>query len=313
MPLSFRLHAELAAAHGGAERWGYRRLGVGQINCRGRPLAPHGDAPKPADDGNVSLGKLFGAEEAKTRRAAGLPDDLDWIAPAARPSYQSMGSPADTAQVHPRQFTAAMAALAEEKGARVVLGSATGINRTSTGDVESVSYRAAAAEGATHTLSATDVVIAAGPWTRRVYPRAPISALRAHSVVVRAARPLSAYALFTSIAVPAQAGRRGTHASPEIYARPGAEVYACGEGDRTVPLPETTADVEVDAQRCQDIVDQVGSISDELRDGEVTARQACYLPSNEAGQGNPLVGPTGEKGTFVSDRCSFLWGTWAGG
>ena len=301
MPLSFRLHAELAAQHDGAARWGYRRLGVGQINCRGRPLPTGGEKPKPDGDGNVSLGKLFGADEAKALRAAGLPSDLDWIAPAAKPSYQSMGSPEDTAQVHPYQFTTSMAALAEEKGAHIVLGSATDIHRSAAGAVESVRYRAAA-DGSPTTLAATDVVICAGPWTQRIYPRAPISALRAHSVVIRPTRPLSAYALFTSIAMPAYAGGRAQHASPEIYARPRGEVYACGEGDRRVPLPDASADVAVDARRCRDIVEQVGSISDELRDGEVLVRQACYLPSNEGGQGGPLVGPTGEKGVFVSYR-----------
>lgn len=31
VPLSYRLHKELAAEHNGAERWGYRRLGCGSL------------------------------------------------------------------------------------------------------------------------------------------------------------------------------------------------------------------------------------------------------------------------------------------
>lgn len=33
MPLSYRLHQQLAAEHGGAEKWGYRRVGCGSIGA----------------------------------------------------------------------------------------------------------------------------------------------------------------------------------------------------------------------------------------------------------------------------------------
>ena len=90
--------------------------------------------------------------------------------------------------------------------------------------------------------------------------------------------------------------------SPEIYARPNNEAYACGEGDQLVPLPKTTAEVETDDSRCQDIINYVSSISEELRDGEVTARQACYLP-----QGGPFIGETGIKGLLLASGHT-CWG-----
>jgi glycine/D-amino acid oxidase-like deaminating enzyme len=111
---------------------------------------------------------------------------------------------------------------------------------------------------------------------------------------------VSAYALFTSIDLPhpTKPGRRGETVTPEIYARPNQEIYACGEGDHFVPLPTSSDLVQVDLQRCQEIVDQVGTVSEELRDGEVTARQACYLPNVSRGQG-PLIGETGVKGVLI--------------
>lgn len=68
-----------------------------------------------------------------------------------------------------------------------------------------------------------------------------------------------------------------------------------------MPLPETSADVQTDDARCQDIVDHVSSISDELRDGEVLVRQACYLPNVQSrfSQG-PLIGQTGVKGVILA-------------
>lgn len=211
-------------------------------------------------------------------------------------------------QVHPYQFTTSMAQLAEEKGAKVVLGRVTNIDRAD-GAVRSVTYEENETSES-RTISATDVIISAGPWTKTVFPQAPISALRAHSVTIRPSKPISAYAIFTDISLPAgfAKGKRSAAArvSPEIYARPNNEAYACGEGDTLVPLPKSTEDVAVDDSRCQDIIDHVSSISDELKDGEVTAGQACYLPNVEA-RGGPLIGQTGIKGLLLASGHT-CWG-----
>ena len=308
VPLSYRLHAELAKEHGGGERWGYRRIHCGQLTAKGRALGPaDGTHAKNRLETSVSLQKRS-KEAIGVLRAAGIPKDLDWFAPESVQDYDEMGGPDTTAQVHPYQFTRSMATLAEEKGVKVILGSATSINNSSDA-INSVTYTDKATSQ-THTIPATDVIISAGPWTQSIYPPAPISALRAHSVTIRPSRPVSAYALFTEITLPRDFGRTNEstrskrahtkHVTPEIYARPNNEVYACGEGDTFVPLPETTADVETDDARCQDIIDYVSSISDEMRDGEVTARQACYLPNVQAASGGPLIGETGVKGLLLA-------------
>ena len=247
--------------------------------------------------------------------AAGLPKDLDWVAAESARSYYEMGTPNNTAQVHPYQFTISMAKLAEERGVNIILGCVTSIDR-SEGVVRSVTYEDKETKKS-HTIAATDVVISAGPWTQSVYPSAPISAMRAHSVTIKSRKPISAYALFTEIDLSPSFGRtdtfmksksaHGRTVTPEIYARPGNEAYACGEGDHLVPLPKNTEDVQTDDSRCQDIVDYVSSISDELRDGEVTARQACYLPSVQAVNGGPLIGETGVKGLLMAAGHS-CWG-----
>ncbi|KAI9872858.1 MAG: hypothetical protein M1830_001117 [Pleopsidium flavum] len=308
VPLSYRLHAELAKEHGGDERWGYRRIHCGQLTAKGRPLGPVNVKNGKKENGDsVSLEKRS-KEAIGTLRAAGIPKDLQWFAAESVKDYDEMGGPDTTAQVHPYHFTTSMAKLAEEKGVKIVLGSVTSIDRSSNG-VKSVTYKDKETSEK-HTIPATDVVISAGPWTQSVYPPAPISALRAHSVTIRPSRPVSAYALFTDITLPSDFGRtnesvrskrsHAKHVTPEIYARPNNEVYACGEGDTFVPLPKTTEDVETDDSRCQDIIDYISSISDEMRDGEVTARQACYLPNVEAASGGPLIGETGVKGLLMA-------------
>ncbi|KAJ5471148.1 hypothetical protein N7530_008505 [Penicillium desertorum] len=274
--LSYKLHAELAKEHDGINRWGYREVNCGQLVKRSA----------------AALSKL---------RSAKIPKDLDWIEPDLLRAYESMSGPGETAQVHPYLFTTSIAKLAQEKGANIILGQVTDIARSKS-SVESVTY-IDNTSGETQSIAATDVLVAAGPWTKTILPEVPISAMRAHSVVIQPKRPVSAYCLFTNIEIPAdfnpEKKSRPTVAAPEIYARPDDTVYACGDGDRTVPLPKLSADVEVDQTRCQEIIDHVGSISDELRDGEVRTRQACYLPNCDSGAG-PLVGLTDVKGLYIA-------------
>jgi len=288
VPLSYKLHEELAEKHGGAKRWGYRKVHVGQIDMKG-VLAKQSKDVKKSED-SISLQKRTQSAKALLR-AAGVPKDLDWVAAQGIQSYEEMGTPETTAQVHPYQFTTSMASLAEEKGVKIILGSVTAINQSSNA-VTSVTYKPKDSDEQV-TLPADTAILTTGPWTKSLWKEAPISALRAHSVTIRPSRPVSPYCLFTSIT----SGR--STANPEIYARPNAEVYACGEGDTLVPLPALSSAVQTDLARCDDIIAQVCSISEELRDGEVTARQACYLPNVEGRGGGPIVGETAVKGVFM--------------
>ncbi|KAF7514361.1 hypothetical protein GJ744_000131 [Endocarpon pusillum] len=315
VPLSFRLHEALAKEHGGEKRWGYRGVSCGQLDIKGRRL---GDATA-GGKGNPNVVNPV-HDEAKERislkkrsndsyqalQAAGVPDDLDWLVDSNIQSYDSMGTPENTAQVHPYQFTTSMAQLAQEKGAEIILGSVKSINyKDNDNAVESITYIAKNTNTST-TVPATDIILTLGPWTQSLLPHAPISALRAHSITIRPSRPCSAYAIFTSITLPPQfrpggKNKRPQHVSPEIYARPNNELYACGEGDTLVPLPPTSAEVAVDESRCQDIADYCSAISDELRDGEILTRQACYLPQVESRAGSgPLIGKTSTKGLFLA-------------
>ena len=285
------------------------------LTIRGRPVKPapsnSEDAKGTTDetaslsstlarvDGNVSLQKRS-KESVMNLRRAGLPDDLDWFADECVQAYDAIGTPENTAQVHPHQFTTSMADLAVDKGVKIIFGTVSEIKSTASG--YSISYTAKDSNDS-KTVTATDVVLAAGPWTICLLDNAPISAVRAHSVTIRPSRPTSAYAIFTSISLPRDfregVKSRAQYVTPEIYARPNNEMYAWEEGDRLVPLPETAADVTVDDKRCQNIIDYVSSVSDELRDGKVLTRQACYLSQVDGG-GGPLIGPTNKKGFWLA-------------
>lgn len=309
VPLSYRLHKELADEHGGADRWGYRAVHCAQVDCIGKkPEKKTSKETTTTKDEDISLQKR--SKEALGKlRAAGVPKELDWIDADSLRYYDEMGTPATTAQVHPFQFTTAMAELARDAGVDIRTHAPVDkINYSADGSrVESVSYTDKSPESSSDeqiTLPASDIVVAAGPWTQRLLPSAPIEALRAHSVTIRPSRPVSAYCLFTEIKLPSDgSGKKGRTetVSPEIYARPNNEVYACGEGDRLIPLPTLSSDVSVDEAKCDEIAAHVGAVSQELRDGVITARQACYLPNvaSPASSG-PLIGLTKTNGLVLA-------------
>jgi len=171
-------------------------------------------------------------------RAAGVPKDLNWFIAEAITGYSEMGDPNATAQVHPYQFTTSMAELAQEKGAKVTLGAVKAMDYTGN-QIKSVTYEDSDSKEM-HTIEATDVIISAGPWTSHIFPEAPIDAIRAHSVTIKA--DVTPYAIFSEIELPPNFGttdesakgqsrrrRHGKTVTPEIYARPSGEVYACGK------------------------------------------------------------------------------------
>ncbi|KAF8248773.1 FAD dependent oxidoreductase [Wilcoxina mikolae CBS 423.85] len=339
VPLSFKLHQDLALEHGGEEKWGYRRVLCGNLEAHGRKRSElEGLGPAPG----LPLGKRAGDAKkgGKAWSGTGLPKDLDWILPELVRGYEKMGGSRETAQVHPYHFTMALMRLAEEAGAELVIGSVTDINYTDTvsptstppptiGRIRNHSSSASSLSSASSrsrrkvesityidketqksiTIPATHTILAAGPWTANLFPTAPITGLRAHSVTITPAYPVSGYALFTEITIPSspEVRYRGP-VSPEIYARPNNEIYVCGEGDMDVAVPETTADVQIDEQRCDDLIAQVSSVSDHIRLGRVTRKQACYLPVlNIGGSGGPLIGETGTEGLYLATGHS-CWG-----
>ncbi|KAF2755683.1 FAD dependent oxidoreductase [Pseudovirgaria hyperparasitica] len=287
VPLSYRLHKELAEKHNGKDRWGYRGVHCGQVEFDTKSTSKRKETKESED---LSLQKRD-TESRRTLRRKGVPGELDWIHADILRAYDEMGTPDTTAQVHPYQFTTSMAALAQESGVKIVYGAATHINKDSSDAVESVTYTSKDDKNE-YKIPASIAILAAGPWTHTILPSVPISAMRAHSVTIRPSRPVSAFCLFTQI-------RGGMMATPEIYARPNNEVYACGEGDEDVALPTTSDLVHINDERCMEIVKQVGSISDELRCGETLVKQACYLP-NVRGGGGPLIGETGTKGLLIA-------------
>ncbi|KAG8531940.1 uncharacterized protein KY384_003576 [Bacidia gigantensis] len=285
-PLSFRTHAQLAQQHGGDKIWGHRNVHCAEVKLQAQ-------TPGSQTESN----------------GTSIPSALDWLLPGTVKSYDEVGNLNNSGQVNPFMFTTTLARLAEEKGAKILLGSVNKLNyKEDQKGVDSVTYTDKEKAGS-HTLAATDVLIAAGPWTPRLFPSIQLGAPRGHSVVVRPSRDLSPYVLFPEIKPP-EDGSLSKILSPEIYPRPGDglydfdTVYACGPDDYGVALPDDTGHVEVDQQKTEDVWKAIQSISGEIRDGEVITRQACYKPQirphDEDEEVGPIVGPAGVEGVWLA-------------
>jgi glycine/D-amino acid oxidase-like deaminating enzyme len=320
--LSFDLHDQLARQYNGAELWGYRRVRCGQLTAVASERKDNSKLESSSHP-TIELGKWWARDPKKSSL---LPDDLDWFDYKSAQAYEEFADTSSTAQVHPFHFTNSMARLAEQRGARIITGKVEHINccdadgasenispLTSFDDltqkkVVSVTY----VDKTTleqHTLPTTTVVLAAGPWTPTLFPKVRIHPLRAHSVTIKLKRPVSAYCLFSDIR-PCDSRMAVAAAKPmslEIYARPNNEVYICGQGDVDIPLPPPGNAVEVSSS-CQDIINAARSVSDELRNGLVTGRRACYLPTLDIGaSSDPLVGHTELAGLVLATGHS-CWG-----
>lgn len=243
-------------------------------------------------------GSKFHPHTIDTTKGTDLPPDLNWIVPESIVSYSELGTPENTGQVHPYLFTTSIASLAEQRGVKIILGSVKKINYSQDGKkAESVTYEFKDTSGM-HTLPATDVVIATGPWTKILYPAAPIQESRNHSIVVRPANPTSAHVLFPELHPKVPQKR----IPPEIYSRPDGTIYSCGPSDDDVPLPETSDLVHVNQEVCDTIYKDISSISHEIREGEVLVKQACYRPIVQGRKRDigPLVGPTGIRSLWLA-------------
>ncbi|KAH9474707.1 Putative oxidoreductase TDA3 [Psilocybe cubensis] len=308
--VSFEEHVKLAEEHNGKDRWGWRYVGCGSWEGRGETAVNLSKEEERTSNANKSLEKELGLpggqkplRGGKSRKKNSLPEDLDWVHEELTDSYSPMARDGHTAQVHPYLFTTSMYELAKQNGVTCIRGKVTSILQDN-GSVTGVEYICPTTHN-TERISATQVLLAAGAWSPSIVSELPIQATRAHSITIRPKEgvTISPYVLFTEITEPPTRA----HSSPEIYARPDNEVYACGPGD-DCPLPDTVDEVVVDQTSCDLIYRHVSSISKQLREGVVEKKQACYLPSVSTG-GGPMIGEAKQiaKGLFIGTGHTCWW------
>ncbi|CCH43978.1 hypothetical protein BN7_3533 [Wickerhamomyces ciferrii] len=238
-----------------------------------------------------------------------LPKDLNWIKQDVIQDWSVLGGRDSTAQVHPYKFTNYILRKAMETGAvELILGKVDEIEFSEdTGEAIGISYIPTKTLGKENeeriSLKGDQTVLTVGPWTSKILPDCPISGLRAHSITIAPHNGMvSPYAIFTELKI-----ARMKYVSPEMYARKD-EVYVCGEGDTLVDVPETTDDVEVIKEKCDQLFHYVGKLSPNLSKGHILKRQACYLPVLDVpSSSGPLIGETNVENLYLASGHS-CWG-----
>lgn len=253
------------------------------------------------------LGNPYGYRKVATISAAmslrrKLKGDADeslasWLAGDAVHRSQ-IGDTETTAQLDPEAFTKALAAGAEARGAKMVIGTVAGVRTSSDG-----SRVAAVALEDGREIACDQLIIAMGPWTilaARWLPLPAIHGLKGHSVIFRPKAPLPAEAIFAEVET-----RDGQVLGPEIVSRADGTLYICGNpGDG--PMPVDPSRVVPEPGGCETLKEIALRLVPALSDAEVLAEQACYRPIVE--DGLPMIGPvTGVAGAFIATGHG-VWG-----
>ncbi len=262
---SFALHAELADRID--DDWGYRRIDtIGVVASARRDVGFYRKLPAPG-----------------------------WLAEGAA-VHARLGTAETTAQVAPAAFTGALMRAAIARGARLMMGTVTGVARDADGAVRGVMVDGQEVAG-------DAVVIAMGPWSvmaSRWLPLPAVYGLKGHSLVFRYAPAPAPCALFVELETEA-----GTLASPEVFPRPDGTTYVCGLSSKA-PLPVDPAAVAPDDDGSARLRAMTAQFAPDLGGADVLSAQACYRPVVE--DGLPLIGAVpGVAGAYVATGHS-VWG-----
>ncbi|KAM3069154.1 hypothetical protein ACMFMG_010676 [Clarireedia jacksonii] len=237
-----------------------------------------------------------------------IPDSLTWLNKKTITHFAEIGNPTTTAQVDPHSLTHHLASICESKGVEIIIGaSAKSLDYSSNGkSLESVTYEQ---DGEVKTLNATDLVLAAGPWSPRLFPRIPMCGVRSHSIILEPASKLTPYVLFPifkpAVSCPSsnleeQKSKRETSSETqidalELYPRPShpgpnTTLYICGPNDYP-PLPSSTSSVPVSGPMIAAIKTVSALMSPHIKNGRFIKGQACFRPQIRQHADGEAVGP----------------------
>ncbi|QRW27436.1 FAD-dependent oxidoreductase [Rhizoctonia solani] len=277
--LSFKLHQELADAHDGTNRWGYRRTNTLQL------------------------------EIEEKRRNKSVPD-AGWLSSISKASRRGNNRTGPSVPL-----TQTLAEVAQSRGVQIHLGAtASKINFASESNKVPTELVATTSDGSEIVIPATDVVFAAGPWTgtlaRKLLGKKDAGAAGtiepsepSSSIVLRpdASHPVTNHMLFTELTF------GGRSREPEVYPRLDGTVYLCGAGgeDEAIALPERADQVKPVPAAIQRLKEAAAFVSpDTFGDAEVVAEQCCFRPNSQTGL--PVIGKVREGIWMASGHG--VWG-----
>lgn len=208
-----------------------------------------------------------------------------------------LGTPEDTAIVHPARFTEAMLAAALRRGAELRPGRVTGVPRAGSG------ARVSGVEVDGGLVPADAVVVAMGPWSALAAAWLPMPQVfpdRGHSLVFDTGTAVHPEALFLEYQEDT-----GAVLTPEVFPRADGTTYVTAFAEPAT-LPADPADVTPDPVAIERLESVCARLSPALDPDRILVRQACHRPVTQ--DGLPLIGRVpGVDGAYVATGHS-VWG-----
>ncbi|KAI1105985.1 nucleotide-binding domain-containing protein [Jackrogersella minutella] len=285
--LSFEEHLKLAAKEDGARNWGF---------------APSTSISlTPAAGKRVDVWCRDGASRAEAAAggtAAGVAPP--WLRGRGADAVEVISDEGSVAQVDPLQLSQFLLRKCLDAGVRLHHpAQAISVQLDVRDEVASICI-ADTQSGSETDIPCTNVVVAAGAWSPRVFaalfPTAafelPIRSLAGHSLVVKAPgwtkedEDKGCHAVFMTT----QPGY-----SPEVFSRTGGHIYIAGLNSSTEPLPALPTDSKANISKSA--IDRLrGTVKDVLGedDVEVVREGLCFRPATD--KGTPIL-------SRVPDQC----------
>ncbi|KAL2833747.1 FAD dependent oxidoreductase [Aspergillus cavernicola] len=244
--LSFEMHESLAKAQGGEKKWGFMK---GTALSLGSTDAGSGGAR-----GDDWLRSGTSRAETATSSRPVVTEGPGWLTAQKGTAIERISEGDDVAQVDPLRLSQFLLEKAMSRGVNLHQPSkATSLITDEKGLITAVKITNIDTKIET-ILPCTNLIIAAGAWTPRVFESLfssssttfPIYPLAGYSLVVRSPRYTAeheaktngaSHAVFTTH--PPSCGF-----SPEIFSREGNEIYIAGLNSQVIPVPDRVDDLK---------------------------------------------------------------------
>lgn len=295
--LSFVEHKRLAEAFDGATQWGYRP-------STAVSYTPGAMAGKTGVRGEDWL--RTGASRAT---AAQGPQDVEaasvlappWLKRTTGDSVSVIGEGDATAQLDPLRLCRFLLDKCLEQGVQLHHpATAIAVTKDTRNELSSVTIADTTSSTETD-VPCTKLIIAAGSWSPQVFAelfpksrsKVPISSLAGHSLVVRSSRWAERLSEYHAVFATSEAGY-----SPELFSRPGGELWIGGLNSSTISLPRRATEGEVMAEAIAKLKKEaeilLGSGEGAEAGGlELLRKGLCFRPVTP--RGTPIISRIGDE------------------
>ncbi|KAK7962452.1 fad dependent oxidoreductase superfamily protein [Apiospora aurea] len=298
--LSFEEHRKLAEKDNGAEKWGYAQ-------STSISLSPPTTSGKKVDVWCRDGASRAEAASGNPSKGAAPP----WLRRADGDAVEVISDEGTVAQLDPLQLSQHLLQKCLKLGVQLHQpAKAISVQTDVRNEVSSICI--ADTRSSTETdIPCTRIIITSGAWSPKVFQtlfpssnyKLPITSLAGHSLVVKSPKWAKEHEESHGCHAVFMTSQPGY--SPEIFSRPGGQIYLAGLNSATEPLPELATDSKANIsksaiQTLHDTAREILAREGAADEFEVTREGLCFRPVTE--NGLPIVGRIPDEHLSASMR-----------